>query len=135
MTTLNELVDAKLKALDMLYKRIEQVAESMGGQSARRTVERRIPAVLTSSPASGTAPGLTVMMPGSFRVELGPSNALNVGNGLSVQAKRFFDGVETTEMGFRWDTQTGAWLFNEVPLTDEAFRACLTMTGPPPIRY
>ena len=108
--------ETKRAALDNLYGRITRVAEEMGGTVSPRTF----------------APGLSVEMPGAFRVGFAPLQPLDIGNALTIRATRTVPEGRKTDWS-RNLGQDGIWQGNEGPLSDDEIRECLTPEGPKPM--
>lgn len=126
--------EEKIVALDMLYARVNRIAESMGGKATPRldSIAFREAAVLI--PRTEAVNALLVEMPDSFQVELIPAYPLSVpGNVVSVNAKRTHAGGRKTDWVFNFVLAQGEWRVTQGPLSDEAIRKCLTPEGPPPI--
>jgi hypothetical protein len=133
MHSQTQLADDKIKALNVLYGRIEKIAASLGGQSYRDTTTIGHPAATTASPVASPAPRLTVEMPRGVRVEFAPGNALGIGNHLSVKARRTApnDG-RYSDYDFSLNNADGAWCRTQTPLSDAEIHECLVPRGPLP---
>ncbi len=121
----------KAAALKGLYRRIEKIADDMGGGATRLTASRSIPSAMTAAPRAEDIPTLRVEMPDSFEVEFSPSFPLSIGNVLTVQAKRNHSGYRKTD----WQVNFGpeGWRRTQALLSDDEIRACLTPEGPRPV--
>jgi hypothetical protein len=64
----------------VLYGRIALITTAMGGSAFHGTVARFFDAALVAEPRSEVVPVLLVEVPGGFRVEFAPLNALSVGS-------------------------------------------------------
>jgi hypothetical protein len=120
----------KTAALDELYNRITHVAVAMSGSASRAMSSLSLPSAMVAAPRTEDAPTLHVKMPNRFEVEFTPTHPLNVGNALSVQARRTISGARKSD----WMLSFGpnGWQRTQVPLSDDEIRACLTPEGPPP---
>ncbi len=123
-----QTIEKHIAALQGLYKRITEVAKSMGGTAMNRVASRRV-TVNVAIPRSDDVPALNVEMPGGFQIEFAPPNTLSGGNALSVQARRIHHGGRKNDWTFNF--LQGAWLVGETNLSDEEIRRCLTSEGPP----
>ena len=68
-------------------------------------------------------------MPDNFQVEFAPSQALGLGNALSVVAQRMHNGGRKNDWTFNF--AQGAWRVRRCDLSDEEIRKCITPEGPP----
>jgi hypothetical protein len=126
---LQELRESHITALHELYKRIAEIARSMGGTATEGTAPRRL-TVNVAVPRDEDVPALTIEMPDSFHVEFAPPNALGLGNALSVKARRLHHG--STKNDWTVNLMQGVWQYTLKPFSDEEIRKCLTPDGPKP---
>ena len=125
---LNEIRESHFAALHELYKRITEIAGSMGGTATEGFARRRL-TINVAVPRDENVPALTVEMPDKFQVDFGPHNALGYGNALSVRARRIHRGG--TKNDWTFNHEQGVWRYAQKPLSDEDIRKCLTPEGPP----
>ncbi|HZL53896.1 MAG TPA: hypothetical protein VFC37_23430 [Terracidiphilus sp.] len=125
---LQEIREAHIAALHELYKRIADIARSIGGVATEGTAPRRL-TVNVAVPRDENVPALTVEMPDNFQVNFGPPNALGHGNALSVRAQRIHHGG--TRNDWTLNLMQGVWQYAQKTLSDEDIRRCLTPEGPP----
>ena len=120
-------------ALDALYARIMGVAKVMGGTASRVSVRLSLPSAMTATPQADDAPALVVEMQNNFRAEFAPSNALLIGNALTVRVVRTHEGLRKTDWQF--NLAPDGWQRTQTPLSDDQIRECLTPDGPKPAFY
>jgi hypothetical protein len=125
-----QIIEAHIIALQGLYKRIAEIAKSMGGKATEGIAPLRL-TVNVASPRSENVPALNVEMPDSFHVEFVPRNPLV--NALSVQARRTHHGAGKNDWPFNFVQDI--WRMGQNPLSDDEIRRCLTPEGPRPALY
>jgi hypothetical protein len=125
--------EEKMIALDALYARIMGVAKVMGGTASRVSVRLSLPSAMTATPQADDAPALVVEMQNNFRAEFAPSNALLIGNALTVRVVRTHEGLRKTDWQF--NLAPDGWQRTQTPLSDDQIRECLTPDGPKPAFY
>ncbi len=123
----------KVVALDALYTRIADVAKAMGGTASKVSTRLALPSAMTATPQSDDAPALIVEMQDNFRTEFAPSNALRIGNALTVRVVRTHEGMRKTDWHF--NLALDGWQRSQTPLSDDDIRQCLTPEGPKPAFY
>ena len=120
-------------ALDALYSRIAAVAKAMGGRASSVSLRLSLPSAMTATPQGEDAPALVVEMQNNFRAEFAPSNALRIGNALTVRVVRSHKGLRKTDWQFNFASD--GWQHNQTPLSDDQIRECLSPEGPKPAFY
>lgn len=124
-------VTDKTAALDGLYGRIAQIADAMGGASARDTVPISHMAATVAEPRTESAPALHIQMPDDFRVEFTPSGPLSTPYILSVNIRCTHRGL--MKHGSSTNFVGGLWRVGLVELSEEQVRSWLTLDGRPAI--
>jgi hypothetical protein len=122
--------EEKTVALEALYARIEGIAKAMGGTASRVSVRLSLPSAMTATPQSDDAPALVVEMPDNFGAEFAPSNALRVGNALTVRVVRTHEGLRKTD--WQLNFVSNGWQRTQMQLSDDEIQECLTPDGPKP---
>lgn len=119
----------KTAELDEFYNRVMRIARSMGGSTSRLASNLSSPRAMVAGPRTEDAPGLRAQMPNGLQVEFAPSNALSIGNALSVNARRTVGEGRKSDWTFTFGSN--GWQRTGSPLSDDEIRECLTPEGPP----
>ena len=127
------LTSDKTAALNELYRRITQIAESMGCHASAITSSPSVQRAMGAVPRIEDDPALRVDMPDDFQVEFAPSYPLSFPSDLSVRAKRTHRGLRKRDWHFNFGPD--GWRRTQVPLSDDEIRGCLTPEGPKPASY
>jgi hypothetical protein len=127
-----EIRESQITALHELYRRITEIARTMGGTATEGTATRRL-TVNVAVPRDEYVPSLAVQMPDTFSVEFAPPNVLGSGNALSVRGRRLHYGSPKNDWTF--NLMQGVWRYTQEALSDEEVCKCLTPDGPRPAVY
>jgi hypothetical protein len=126
---IQEIRESHVTALYELYKRIAEIAESMGGRATAGSASRRR-AIDVAEPRDENVPALFIEMPDGFYVDFAPPDVLRPG-ALAVHARRVHRGG--TKNPWMFNFLQGTWRTGQSDLSDEEIRKCLTPEGRPAV--
>lgn len=115
---IQEIIESHISALHDLYKRIAEIARSMGGTASEGIAPRRR-TIDVAEPRDASVPALFVEMPDAFHVEFAPPDVLRPG-ALFVSVRRFHH--RGTKDAWMLNVMQGNWQYAQKPLSDEDIR-------------
>ena len=126
---MNDPTKWKAAALDGLYNRIAPIAQAMGGSTTRFVRAVNLPNAVVATPRTEGVPTLRAEMRDGVQVDFIPTQALGIGNALSVQAIRTIRDLRMSDWTFTYSQNV--WRRSNAPLSDDEIRECLRSQGPP----